>query len=471
MPDGSASAVWDAVSGSLREQLGDAAWSAWFAPVEATSLDEELLQLAVPAHLYKAKIEERYTQALRSALTHAAGRPLGFTIDVVSPTEDIIDLTSAGKGGSPQLGAPGPAALPGSASSVQVLSPEPPSSFTSLAPQIQPQNIFDNFIIGESNRFAHAAALAVAESPASEYNPLFIYGGTGLGKTHLLHAIVNYIRSTSTLRAIYTSSEQFTNEFIEMIRSDRRNAFRDRYRSTDILLIDDIQFLAGKVETQNEFFHTFNSLHQANKQIVIASDRSPKEIAALEDRLRTRFEWGLLTDIQPPDLETRIAILRNKADRSGLTVPPEVLEFIAHRISDNIRELEGALNRIAAYAKLEGKPITLDRAEDLLVGIGDVGTRQVTSELIMRETAAAYDVTMEDLIGPSRRRPLVVARQVAMYLHRELTDLSLPRIGEIFGGRDHTTVLHAQRKIEELMHQRRQLLQQVNELANRIKLG
>jgi chromosomal replication initiator protein len=354
---------------------------------------------------------------------------------------------------------------------VQALTPEPPSSFTSLAPQIQPQNIFDNFIIGESNRFAHAAALAVAESPASEYNPLFIYGGTGLGKTHLLHAVVNYIRATSTLRAIYTSSEQFTNEFIEMIRSDRRNAFRDRYRSTDILLIDDIQFLAGKVETQNEFFHTFNSLHQANKQIVIASDRSPKEIAALENRLRTRFEWGLLTDIQPPDLETRIAILRNKADRSALSVPPEVLEFIAHRISDNIRELEGALNRIAAYAKLEGKPITLDRAEDLLVGIGDVGTRQVTSDLIMRETAAAYDVTVEDLIGPSRRRPLVVARQVAMYLHRELTDLSLPRIGEIFGGRDHTTVLHAQRKIEELMHQRRQLLQQVNELANRIKLG
>ncbi|MCC7077320.1 MAG: chromosomal replication initiator protein DnaA [Acidimicrobiia bacterium] len=469
MPDGSASSVWDAVSGSLREQLGDAAWSAWFAPVTATSLNADRLQLAVPARLYKVKIEERYTQALHSALTHAAGRPLAFDIDVVTPPDSVLE-TQPSNGGSLPL-ATGPLPPHTVTTLTQSVAVGPPSRFTSPAPQIQPQNIFDNFIIGESNRFAHAAALAVAESPASEYNPLFIYGGTGLGKTHLLHAIVNYIRTTTNLRAIYTSSEQFTNEFIEMIRSDRRSSFRDRYRSTDILLIDDIQFLAGKVETQNEFFHTFNSLHQANKQIVIASDRPPKEIAALEDRLRTRFEWGLLTDIQPPDLETRIAILRNKSDRSGLSVPPEVLEFIAHRISDNIRELEGALNRIAAYAKLEGRPVTLDRAEDLLVGIGDVGTRQVTSDLIMRETATAYDVTVEDLVGPSRRRPLVVARQVAMYLHRELTDLSLPRIGEIFGGRDHTTVLHAQRKIAELMHQRKQLLQQVNELANRIKLG
>lgn len=451
----SAAGVWGLASQSLKEQLGDAAWSAWFSSVEPTGLLDGTLQLAVPADLFKYKIEERYTKALDTALTHAAARPLTFNISVMPPSSQPM-VTSLPDTLMPVSDAP------------RVESQGRPSQ---QAPQIIPRNTFDTFIIGESNRFAHAAALAVAESPATGYNPLFIYGPTGLGKTHLLHAIVNYVRTVSSLRAIYTSSEQFTNEFIEMIRTDRRTDFRDRYRSTDILLIDDIQFLAGKVETQNEFFHTFNTLHQSNRQIVIASDRPPKEIAALEGRLRTRFEWGLLTDIQPPDLETRIAILRNKAALTSPSITPDVLEFIAHRISDNIRELEGALNRIAAYAKLEGTPITLDRAEDLLAGIGDVGTRQVTSGIIMREAATYYDVTVEDLIGPSRRRPLVVARQVAMYLHRELTELSLPRIGEIFGDRDHTTVLHAQRKIEGLMHQRRQLLQQVNELANRIKLG
>lgn len=468
--DTTAATVWETVTSSLREQLGESVWNAWFASVEPIGIEGDQLTLSVPADLFKRNIEDRYAETISSALAKASGRSVDFSFVVntpkrlvgPAPTSEQMRLDDIPDQPVPVVQPPQPV--------TPVVAPRT-TSFSGQGPQIIDSNTFDNFIIGESNRFAHAAALAVAESPASGYNPLFIYGGTGLGKTHLLHAIVNYVRRYTNLRATYTSSEQFTNEFIEMIRSDRRTDFRDRYRSTDVLLIDDIQFLAGKVETQNEFFHTFNNLHQSNRQIVIASDRPPKEISALEERLQSRFGWGLLIDIQPPDLETRIAILRNKVATSELDVPADVIEFIAHRISDNIRALEGALNRIAAYAKIEGTPPSLARAEEILAGIGDAGTRQVTSDLILRETAEYYDTTVEDLLGPSRRRPLVISRQVAMYLHRELTELSLPRIGEIFGGRDHTTVLHAQRKITKEMNEKRQLLQQVNELASRIKLG
>ncbi len=456
--------LWALGAPALRDAIGPPSWQAWFAGAHAVDFDGTVLTLAVPAEIIKHRIEERFLADARGLLTRSAGHPVDIRVVVRIPERSAADL------------APDPSApLLAPSSEVPEFLPPPvdnPVDYSSAPLQIIPTNTFDTFIIGESNRFAHAAALAVAESPGMNYNPLFIYGGTGLGKTHLLHAIVNLIRRTSSLRASYTTSEQFTNEFIEAIRADRRAEFRERYRSTDILLIDDVQFFsAGAERTQEEFFHTFNSLYQANKQVVIASDRPPKAIAALEDRLRSRFQWGLTIDIKPPDLETRIAILRNKSERSNLSVPADVLEYIATAIQENIRELEGALNRVDAFAKLEGLPITREIAEDLLADIGSAGSRQVTSDLILRETSSYYDVTIEDLLGPSRRRPLVSSRQVCMYLHRELTDLSLPAIGDIFGNRDHTTILYAHRKISEMMAERRQLFTQVTDLTSKIKLG
>jgi chromosomal replication initiator protein len=326
-------------------------------------------------------------------------------------------------------------------------------------------------VIGSSNRFAHAAATAVAEAPAKSYNPLFIYGGAGLGKTHLLHAIGHYVRNLyPRLQVRYVTTEQFTNEFINGIRDDRINAFQRLYRQADVLLIDDIQFLQQKERTQEEFFHTFNALHNAEKQIVISSDRPPKQIAQLEDRLRSRFEWGLMTDVQPPDLETRIAILRKKSDSDHLGVSPEVLELIASKVQSNIRELEGALIRVSAFASLQRAPADSGMAEDVLKDLFPDGRDQeVSVQLIMDEVAAYFSLTVEDLCSPSRSRQLVTARQIAMYLTRELTEMSLPRIGKAFGGRDHTTVMHAKSKIARLMQERRAIYDQVQELTNRVK--
>jgi chromosomal replication initiator protein len=341
------------------------------------------------------------------------------------------------------------------------------------AARLNPKYLFETFVIGSSNRFAHAAAVAVAEAPAKAYNPLFIYGESGLGKTHLLHAIGHYARSLYPgTRVRYVSSEEFTNEFINSIRDDKGDGFRQRYRDMDILLVDDIQFLQSKESTQEEFFHTFNTLHNANKQIVISSDRPPRQLVTLEDRLRNRFEWGLTTDVQPPELETRIAILRKKAIQEQLNAPPEVLEFIASRISRNIRELEGALIRVTAFASLNRAPVDLQLAEivlkDLIPG-GEEAGPEITATVIMRETAAYFGLSVDDLCGSSRSRVLVTARQIAMYLCRELTDLSLPKIGAQFGGRDHTTVMHADRKIRTMMAERRSIYNQVTELTNRIK--
>jgi chromosomal replication initiator protein len=341
--------------------------------------------------------------------------------------------------------------------------------------RLNPKYLFDTFVIGASNRFAHAAAVAVAEAPAKAYNPLFIYGESGLGKTHLLHAIGHYARSLYPgTRVRYVSSEEFTNEFINSIRDGKGDTFRKRYRDVDILLVDDIQFLASKESTQEEFFHTFNTLHNANKQIVLSSDRPPKQLVTLEDRLRNRFEWGLTTDVQPPELETRIAILRKKAVQEQLNAPPEVLEFIASRISRNIRELEGALIRVTAFASLNRQPVDLGLTEivlkDLIPG-GEDAAPEITASAIMAATADYFGLTVEDLCGSSRSRVLVTARQIAMYLCRELTDLSLPKIGAQFGGRDHTTVMHADRKIRALMAERRSIYNQVTELTNRIKNG
>jgi chromosomal replication initiator protein len=337
--------------------------------------------------------------------------------------------------------------------------------------RLNPKYMFETFVIGSSNRFAHAASVAVAESPAKAYNPLFIYGHSGLGKTHLLHAIGHYAQTLGNARSVrYVSTEEFTNDFINSLRDDKTSAFQRRYRDVDILLIDDIQFLENRERTQEEFFHTFNTLHNANKQIVITSDRSPRQLATLEHRLRTRFEWGLLADIQPPDLETRIAILQKKAAQERLFAPPDVLEFIASRIASSIRELEGALIRVTAFANLTRSPVELSLAEEVLRDlIPDGSGPEITADQIMVSSAEYFGVSMEDLRGHSRSRVLVNARQVAMYLCRELTDLSLPRIGQAFGGRDHTTVMHADRKIRQQMAERRSLYNQIAELTNRIK--
>ncbi|WP_326567377.1 chromosomal replication initiator protein DnaA [Amycolatopsis rhabdoformis] len=330
---------------------------------------------------------------------------------------------------------------------------------------------FDTFVIGASNRFAHAAAVAVAEAPARAYNPLFIWGESGLGKTHLLHAVGHYAqRLFPGMRVRYVSTEEFTNDFINSLRDDRKVAFQRRYRDIDILLVDDIQFLEGKEGTQEEFFHTFNTLHNANKQIVVSSDRPPKRLETLEDRLRTRFEWGLITDIQPPELETRIAILRKKAAQDRLAVPGEVLEFIASRVEANIRELEGALIRVTAFASLNQQAVDTALAEVVLRDlIPDSHAPEITAPTIMGVTAEFFDVTLDDLCGPGKTKALATARQIAMYLCRELTDMSLPKIGQTFGGRDHTTVMHADKKIRKEMAERRRIYDQVQELTSRIK--
>ncbi|MGW7431213.1 chromosomal replication initiator protein DnaA [Streptomyces sp. NPDC054861] len=406
-------------------------------------------------------------------------RPSSYDQPQRPERDGLVDPQGPGSGQGPRPGGPVPGpggggpgvGRPGASSGQGGASGAPGEQHARL----NPKYLFDTFVIGSSNRFAHAAAVAVAEAPAKAYNPLFIYGESGLGKTHLLHAIGHYARSLYPgTRVRYVSSEEFTNEFINSIRDGKGDTFRKRYRDVDILLVDDIQFLASKESTQEEFFHTFNTLHNANKQIVLSSDRPPKQLMTLEDRLRNRFEWGLTTDVQPPELETRIAILRKKAVQEQLNAPPEVLEFIASRISRNIRELEGALIRVTAFASLNRQPVDLGLTEivlkDLIPG-GEDAAPEITAGAIMAATADYFGLTVEDLCGSSRSRVLVTARQIAMYLCRELTDLSLPKIGAQFGGRDHTTVMHADRKIRALMAERRSIYNQVTELTNRIKNG
>ncbi len=337
--------------------------------------------------------------------------------------------------------------------------------------RLNPKYTFDTFVSGSSNRFAHAASLAVAEAPARAYNPLFIYGESGLGKTHLLHAIGHYARNLyPQTRVRYVNSEEFTNDFINSIRDDKAGAFQRRYRNIDFLLIDDIQFLQGKEQTVEEFFHTFNTLHNSEKQVVITSDQPPKKLSGFAERLRSRFEWGLLTDVQPPDLETRIAILQKKAAQERMSTPPDVLELIASKISTNIRELEGALIRVTAFASLSGQPPTVDLAAHVLKDIiPNANSGRITAATILAEVSEYFRISTDDLCGPSRSRTLVNARQIAMYLCRELTDLSLPKIGQEFGGRDHTTVMHAERKIRQLIGERRSLFDQITELTGIIR--
>ncbi|MGX9899253.1 chromosomal replication initiator protein DnaA [Arthrobacter sp. SA17] len=427
---------------------------------QAQGLIGSTLLVAVPNELTREVLQTQVKDALDDALRNVFSDDIRCAIDVDT---DLVPLHTE----------PEPVVeLSLSADAAVELKPQPmlPSTSHEFG-RLNPKYVFDTFVIGSSNRFAHAAAVAVAEAPAKAYNPLFIYGDSGLGKTHLLHAIGHYARRLySGIRVRYVNSEEFTNDFINSIRDDEGTSFKTTYRNVDVLLIDDIQFLAGKDRTLEEFFHTFNALHNNNKQVVITSDQPPKLLAGFEDRMKSRFEWGLLTDIQPPELETRIAILRKKALSEGLSAPDDALEYIASKISSNIRELEGALIRVTAFASLNRQPVDVGLAEMVLKDlITDDGAQEITSSQILTQTADYFKLSMEELCSKSRTRTLVTARQIAMYLCRELTDMSLPKIGQELGGRDHTTVIHADRKIRELMAERRVIYNQVTELTNRIK--
>ena len=444
-------------------------------------LDGTLL-LAVGNDLTKDYLESRVRQEVSDALGDALGREARFAITVDPDlADDAPPALRVVPAASSPAAVPPPADEQADSAALQPEparpladqgSPIPVSRRPNAEPaRLNPKYLFETFVIGSSNRFAHAAAVAVAEAPAKAYNPLFIYGDSGLGKTHLLHAIGHYAQNLyPSVRVRYVNSEEFTNDFINSISEGKAGAFQRRYREVDVLLIDDIQFLQGKEQTMEEFFHTFNTLHNSNKQVVITSDLPPKQLNGFEDRMRSRFEWGLITDVQPPDLETRIAILRKKAVSERLEAPPDVLEYIASKISTNIRELEGALIRVTAFANLNRQQVDLSLAEIVLKDlITDDQTAEITATQIIGQTAAYFGLSIDDLCGSSRSRVLVTARQIAMYLCRELTDLSLPKIGQAFGGRDHTTVMHANRKIRELMAERRSIYNQVTELTNRIK--
>ena len=465
----------------------------WLSASRPISLHEGMAVISVPDDFTKARLEGRLRTWLEDTLGSMLGSPVRLAVNVDPDLEPLATtLTGTDDRRDAALTAPRDV----TAAAFREVSPnglvdkpmnrfEPdatgPAGGAALPPQrsggsaaetrLNPKYVFETFVIGSSNRFAHAAAVAAAEAPGKAYNPLLIYGESGLGKTHLLHAIGHYARNVYTgARVRYVSSEEFTNEFINAIRDDKVASFHRRYRDVDVLLIDDIQFLEGKIQTQEEFFHTFNTLHNANKQIVITSDRPPKRLEALEDRLRNRFEWGLITDVQPPDLETRIAILRKKAAIEKVVAPDEVLEYIASKIQTNIRELEGALIRVTAFASLNGQPVDLTLTEIVLKDlIPEGGEPEITASLIIAQTASYFGLSIEELCGPSRSRNLVQGRQIAMYLCRELTDLSLPKIGQQFGNRDHTTVMYANNRVRGDLAERRSTFNSVTELTNRIK--
>jgi len=448
--------LWQACTGTIRGQLSEGAWQSTFEEVDLENGDAGELVLRVPNVPVRDRLENRYLSVVRHALNEAGASTYELRLEVAPPLpgdgpSESTDETAAGTASTTPV--------PGS----------PRTAYTALNPDFT----FEAFVIGETNKFAHAAARAAAETPAKSYNPLFIYGPSGLGKTHLMHAIGNYVRAQyPALLVQYVSTEKFLNEFVNMIRTNTADEFRRRYREVDVLLIDDVQFLAGKEQTQVEFFHTFNELFQANSQIVLTSDIHPRAIPTLEDRLRSRFVSGLVTDVQPPDLETRLAILRKKSDGEKVQPPEEVLELIATHVKDNIRELEGALTRVIAYASLEDTPLTLTVAERILSDILSAGEgRRITPALILETACRLFDFAIEDLCGPARKRPLVDARQITMYVMRELTDLSYPSIGEQFGGRDHTTVLHAVQKITGQMKEKRTVFDQVTQLRQAVRNG
>lgn len=475
--------LWSQCSADLRTRLSEATWRAWFDVIEPVRLEDSTLVLAVPSHLAKERLEARHLDLLRAVvsanlLAQQAPSPPSTPVDPpgISQTEPTHHLrivvrthptpTDHRESASPYATSPELSADHRTRSR-----PRPPTPDQDATETLNSRYTFDAFVTGASNRFAQAAAQSVAETPARSYNPLFIHGCAGLGKTHLLQAIGNYVRENFPGKHVrYVSTETFLNEFVDAIRANTGMAFKRRYRDCDVLLVDDIQFMEGREGLQEEFFHTFNSLYGASKQIVITSDRPPKSIATLEDRLRSRFLSGLITDIQPPDLETRLAILRKKSELDGLRVPHEVLELIATHVRDNIRELEGALIRVTAYASLNHQGLTRALAEDVLSDILSADQpRRITPLAILQATSDTFGFTIDELCGTSRRRPLVIARQISMYVFRDLTDFSYPAIAREFGGRDHTTVIHAVEKISALMRERRQIYDQVTELIRLIK--
>ncbi|APQ76791.1 chromosomal replication initiator protein DnaA [Clostridium botulinum] len=435
--------TWEKAINIIKGELTEVSFNTWIKSINPISLENNSLKLAVPNDFTKGILESRYKDLIVNALKLLTSKK--YNIDFIVTTEEKIEKNHNNE------------------KSNIVVNDE-------MSTMLNPKYTFDSFVIGNSNRFAHAASLAVAESPAKAYNPLFIYGGVGLGKTHLMHAIGHYILNNNPKsQVVYVSSEKFTNELINSIKDDKNVEFRNKYRNIDILLVDDIQFIAGKERTQEEFFHTFNALYEANKQIIISSDRPPKEIPTLEDRLRSRFEWGLIADIQAPDFETRMAILKKKADVEKLNIPNEVMVYIATKIKSNIRELEGALIRIVAFSSLTNKEISVDLASEALKDIiSSKQTRQVTIDIIQEVVANYYNLKIEDLKSARRTRNIAFPRQIAMYLSRKLTDMSLPKIGEEFGGRDHTTVIHAYEKISNNLKKDESLQNAINELNKRI---
>ncbi|HEV3474962.1 MAG TPA: chromosomal replication initiator protein DnaA [Actinomycetota bacterium] len=441
-----ADVIWSQAADRIRTEVPPGTFNLWFSDVRAAELSGDTLELTAPSDYVRAWLDRNYLELITRLVGQVNGQPLTVHLqaDAPAPAPEVIPLPSAPSPPSSADAGPGPGAFP--------------ARYT-----------FDSFVLGPSNRFAHAAAMAVAEAPPSKaYNPLFIYGGVGLGKTHLLYAIANLMRRLAPdIRAKYVTSESFVTEFIKAVREGQGYLFQRRYRDVDVLLVDDIQFLVRAEETQTEFFHTFNTLHGAERQIVIASDRPPQELSGLAERLRNRFRWGLIVDIQPPNLETRIAILQQKALRDGIPVPDPVLHFIAEKFDSNIRELEGALLRVVAFASLSRQPVDLALAERALEDLLPHGDREVPAEIILEETARYFSLRREDLVSKSRSRPLTTARHIAMYLTRELTGLSLIKIGDLFD-RDHSTALHGIKRIETLMPNRDTVYRQVQELTRKI---
>ncbi len=438
--------LWLATLEKIEEKISKPSFDTWLKDTKAESLEGSTLTITAPNEFARDWLEEQYSQLIQKVLLEVTGAKLNLKLIVL---DTIIEEDNK----------PKPKQKP------------PINDVHDGKTMLNPKYTFDTFVIGSGNRFAHAASLAVAEAPAKAYNPLFIYGGVGLGKTHLMHAIGHYVlEHNKNAKVVYLSSEKFTNEFIDAIMENKTANFRNKYRSVDVLLIDDIQFIAGKESTQEEFFHTFNALHEENKQIIISSDRPPKEIPTLEDRLRSRFEWGLITDITPPDLETRIAILTKKAKAEGLDIPSEVMLYIANQIDTNIRELEGALIRVVAYSSLVNRDIDASLAADALKDIiPNNKPRVITIPAIMEVVGEKYNVKKEDFLAKKRTKSIAFPRQIAMYLSRELTDLSLPKIGEEFGGRDHTTVIHAHEKIARLVENDSLLAREIEEIKQELK--
>lgn len=446
--DGGLKELWDKTLNIMKGELTEVSFNTWIKSAVPISLNNDTIKFGVPNNFTKEILETRYKDLIINAIKLITSKKYNTEFVVIS--EDAVDLEE-------------PKDKKEQKNSVI-------SNNDEMSAILNPKYTFDSFVIGNSNRFAHAASLAVAESPAKAYNPLFIYGGVGLGKTHLMHAIGHYILvKNPKSKVVYVSTEKFTNELINSIKDDKNEEFRSKYRNVDVLLIDDIQFIGGKERTQEEFFHTFNALHEANKQIILSSDRPPKEIPTLEDRLRSRFEWGLIADIQPPDFETRIAILKKKADVENINISNDVMVYIATKIKSNIRELEGALIRIIAYSSLTNREITVDLASEALKDIiSNKQSKQITIDLIQEVVCNYYNLRIEELKSQRRTRNVAFPRQVAMYLCRKLTDTSLPKIGEEFGGRDHTTVIHAYEKISEGLKQDESLQDSIKEITKRL---